>query len=250
MSLDQQIAVVTDIRDNKGNIVEHFDEKEILFAAADKTLGDSLEAGSLDLVGEALRRFQNLGQASSLSSARLLHGVNQNWMEWEHEGEDTFLSWSVRETGYDKRTVIKRVCEWELLTGNYVPKPYRSKINDYTVRQLDKVYSICVGVKENKGGGYLNYVEEDYQITDEQWLALSEAIDEEMVASVVREIKGKEKNSNHMSLKIDDDGVVWVYQGNKSETIGQLFVEKKSELVEKAIRRICDNSGITPRNEY
>ena len=249
MSLEQQVSVATIIRKPDGS-VEKFDEKELLYAVADNTLGESLESGSMGIVGEALRRFRNLGQASSLSAARLLHGVNANWQEWEHEEGDNFVSWSVRETGYDKKTIVKRICEWELLNGNYIPKPYRSRISDYTVRQLDKVYSICVGVKENKEGGYLNYVDEDYQITEDQWLKLSEAIDEEMVAEVVREVKGKEKNSNHMSLKIDPDGVLWVYQGNNSETIGQLFVEKKTELVEKAIRRICDNSGISDRNDY
>jgi hypothetical protein len=229
--------------------VIEYDEKEVLLAAADKVLGVALE-GSLDSAAEALRRFKNLSYASSVAGAKLLHGVNANWQEWEHDDQDTFLAWAVRETGMDLQTVKKRVCEWEFLNGNYVPKPYRSKIADYTVRQLDKVYSICVSAKENKEGGYLNFIEEDYAVSEEQWLALSEACDEEMTGEVVREIKGKEKNSNHMSLKIDDDGTLWVYQGKTQETIGQLFVAKENEVVQKAIRRITENSGITERTEY
>lgn len=250
MSLEQQSIVVTEIRNGDGEVVEVFDEKEILMGLADKTLGEGLESGSMNVIAETLRRFRFLNQASSLSAAKLLHGVNHNWMEWEHEEEDTFLEWAVREVGYDKQTIKKRVCEWEFLQGNYIPKPYRERIGDYTVRQLDKVYSIRVAAKENKGGGYLNFIEEDYQVTDDQWLALSEAIDDVAVREIVQEIKGKDGNSNAMTLKIDDQGVVWVYQGQDAETIGQLFVEKKKALVEKAIRRICENSNITERNDY
>lgn len=249
MNLEQQNTVAV-VGLNEDGSVQVFDEKQLLLDAADKMLGDSLESGSLGVVEEALRRFRNLGYASSISAAKLLHGVNQNWMEWEHEEGDTFLEWAVRETGYDRQTIKKRVCEWEMLQGNYIPKPYREKVSNYTVRQLDKVYSIVVSCKENKGGGYVNFIEEDYDISDEQWVRLAEAVDEVMVGEVVKEIKGKEKNSNHMSLKIDDDGTLWVYQGKSAETVGQLFVEKEVEVVQKAIRRIVSNSGITERNEY
>ena len=53
-----------------------------------------------------------------------------------------------------------------------------------------------------------------------------------------------------MSLKIDEDGTLWVYQGKAQETVGQLFVDKNNEVVQKAIRRIIDSSGITERNNY
>ncbi len=249
MTLEQKNTALS-VGINQDGSVAVFDEREILFAAADKTLGNALECGDLDVAAEALRRFKNLSYASSLSAAKLLHGINQNWQEWDHEEGDSFFEWAIRETGYDRETVKKRVCEWEFLNGHYIPKQFRSKIADYTIRQLDKVYSICVNIKENKEGGYMNYIEEDYEITEDHWLELSEAVDDQMVSDIVRVIKGKERNSNTLSLKIDDDGVLWAYQGNKAETIGQLFVEKKSELVEKAIRRICENSGITERNKY
>lgn len=251
MSLEQQVSVVTEFRDAEGNITAIYDEKNVLMGFVDKVLGDSLEEEGLDKAGEALRRLRNLSQASSVSAAKLLHGVNSHWKEWEHEEDDTFLIWAVRETGYDKYTVKKRVCEWEFLEGNYIPKPHRPKIVDnYTIRQLDKIYSIRVASKENKGGGYLEFIEEDYEVTDKQWLQLAEAIDEQAVGEVVKEIKNKESNSNALSLKIDEDGLVWAYQGKDSQTVGQLFVEKKHPLVEKAIRRITENAAITERNEY
>lgn len=229
---------------------EDGNEQDVLFAVVENYLGKSLEDGNLQIIAEVLRRFRFLNRASSLATAKMFHCVNTNWQEWEHEEGDTFVSWAVRETGYDAQTIRKRFCEWEFLNGDYIPKPYREKISGYTVRQLDKVYGICVSTKENKESGYLNIVEEDYQITDDHWLALSEAIDEGMVADVVREIKDKEKNSNHMSLKIEKDGTLWVHQGKVSQTVGQLFVDSESETVQKAIRRICENSGITEKNEY
>lgn len=248
-ALEQQVAVVTEIRDDDGNVVEVFDEKEILYGIAEKTLEDSLTAKSLDLAGAALQRFRMLSQASSMAIAKLLHGVNSRWMEWEHDGE-TFVAWAVRVTGYDAQTIKKRVCEWEFLNTYYIPQEYHEKISGYTVRQLDKVYSIALSPKENKEGGYINFIEEDYDITPDQWLKLSEAMDEQMVSDVVHEVKDKDRNSNFMSLKIDDDGVLWVGQGQDFQTYGQLFVGKDIALVQKAIRRTMKNSGITERTEY
>src|SRR5512139_2744736 len=135
MSLEQKNTVAVIGVSPDGSVIE-YDEKEALLAAADKVLGVALE-GSIDSAAEALRRFKNLSYASSVAGAKLLHGINQNWLEWDHEDGDTFLEWAVRETGYDKQTAKKRVCEWEFLNGTYVPKQFRKKIGEYTVRQLD-----------------------------------------------------------------------------------------------------------------
>lgn len=230
--------------------IERNPTEEDVIGMGDAALGKCLESGDLSLVAETLRTYRSLDRSSGVGTAKLIHGVNFHWKEFEHEKGDNLLAWAVRETGHDASTIRKRLCEWEFLTGDYVPKPYRRHIQEYTVRQLDKIFGICVTSRENKEVGNLDIVQEDYQITDEHWLRLSEAVDEVMVSDVVREIKDKEKKSNHMSLKIDDNGDLWVYQGKTERVVGHLNTIDQNEVVQKAIRRITENSGITPRNQY
>lgn len=224
-------------------------EQESLFSYADRSLGQSLEDGSLDSVAETLRMFRTLGRDSSLAAAKTLHGVNRNWYQLEHEEGESFLEWAVRETGYSGLTIERAICMWEFLFEDYIPKPYRAKIAGHTVQQLHKEYSIRVSCKRSEEGDY-DYVEEDYEITDKQWLALAEAPDTAGVVAVVDKIKGRKGNKNRMSLKIAEDGTLWVFQGKHSETWGQLKVGSQSELVQKAIRRACENLPITEHNDY
>lgn len=223
-------------------------EQESLFSYADRSLGQSLEDGSLDSVAETLRMFRTLGRDSSLAAAKMLHGVNNKWMSFEHEEGDTFAEWAVRETGYSKETVKRAVGLWEFVTGHYIPPQFHKRITEHTIQQLQKEYSVRVTPESN--GKYYDFVREDCEITDKQWLALAEAPDTAGVVAVVDKIKGRKGNKNRMSVKIMDDGNVWVHQGKKSKRWATFFVGDDDELVQKMIRRAKDALAITEQNEY
>ena len=223
-------------------------EEETVFALADKAIGDSLEEGSFDLAANVISSYRSLSRASELGVSKVLHGVNNYWNVIPHKDGDTFFLWSVRATGFVSLTVERHISVWEMLSGNYIPEQFRVQIKSHTIRQLFKMYSLVV-IPRKKSSNY-SFLEEDYEIDDEEWLALSEASDEQRVGEIALKIKGKERNKNFMSLKIDERGDIFVHQNGDSFPVGFLNLGYDHPVVQKAIRRIMDKSGITQRMDW
>lgn len=224
-----------------------FKQDESLVSAAEYALGDSLENG-LDRAEEYAQQFVSIEENSGLALARLLHGVNFRWSEFETEGE-TFWAWSVRATGRALATIQRRICTWEFLDGEYIPKDYYESIRAFSTKMLAKAYVPFLRHSKNKVMGNYDFVPRDFKVSGKHWLKLSECADESMVMEVVRDITGRE-HKDRMSFKMDERGVLWVYKGNKYETIGQLFVDSESPLVQEAIADFMESAGITERNDY
>lgn len=222
-------------------------EEDTVMALADKAIGDSLESGSFDFAAEVISSYRSLTRASELGVSKVLHGVNSYWGAVEHEEGETYFNWSTRVTGYVPLTVERHISVWEMLQGHYIPEQFRPQIASHTVRQLFKIYSLVVATKRTPTK--YEFIDQGYWVEDEDWLALSEASDERRVAEIVAKIKGKERNKNFMSLKLEGKGDIVVYQGNERASVGFLDVGSHDLLVHKAIRRIMDESGITMKEE-
>lgn len=222
-------------------------EEETVMALADKAIGDSLESGSFDFAAEVISSYRSLSRVSELGQSKVLHGVNKYWNNVEHDDGDDYFAWSVRATGYVHATVERHISVWEMLSQDYIPDQFQNQIASHTVRQLFKIYSLVV-LPVKKESCY-EFFQQDYWMEDEDWLALSEASDERRVAEIVLKIKGKERNKNFMSLKIDGKGDIIVYQGNEQESVGFLNIGSQDLLIHKAIRRIMDGAGITMKED-
>lgn len=222
-------------------------EEGSVFALADKAVYDSLESGSFDFAAEVISSYRSLSRASELAVSRVLHGVNSYWLSAENKEKDDFFQWSIRATGYNLLTIERHLGVWEMLE-NYAPDSLIHSLRTHTIRQLFKIYSLVVVPRKTLWN--YEFVSQDYDISREDWVKLAEAQDEHRVAEIVSDIKNKPRNKNFMSLKIDSRGDVWVFQGQEAERVGQLFVESGSRLVQKAVSRITDRSGITPKDEY
>lgn len=222
-------------------------EEETVMALADKAIGDSLESGSFDFAAEVIASYRSLSRVSELGQSKVLHGVNNYWEDVRHDDGDTFFTWSVRATGYVPLTVERHVSVWEMLSGQYIPSQYLSQIKSHTIRQLFKIYPLVVTAKRNPTK--YEFLDQDYWIEDEDWLALSEASDEKRVGEIALKINGKERNKNFMSLKVDGRGDIIVYQGNEQASVGFLNIGSQNLLVHKALRRIMDGAGITMKEE-
>lgn len=227
--LDQKLVVVED----------EFDK---LMAMPDNVMGTCLENDDLETIAGVLRGLRSLNRSSALATAKLLHSVNAHWNEFSHDEGDTFVYWATRETGYNSETVKKNVSVWEFLNGGYIPKQHRARFNDHTMKQLTKEYSLCITPHEKDGK--LEFIQEDYGLKDENWLALSECVDGPQTSALVMELKGKERNENYISFKIDADGSLWYFSKKSNGTIGQLFTEHKSELVREAVRCLLERAKI------
>lgn len=211
-----------------------YEEGRVL-SLVDRAIGQALEDGNFDIAWEVAEKFRAMNKASSIGACKLLHGVKLHWEEVDSDGE-TFIQQAVRRTGYAELTIERYVSVWELLSGEYIPEEFRENVWGHTMRQLVKEASLVV--------------DQGYELEHDDWRDLSEAIDEHRVAEICSSIKGTPRNKNHMSLKVNDDGTIMAYQGNKESSVGQLFIESSDPLVQKAVRRIMDGCGITKRNEY
>ena len=211
-------------------------EEQYVLSLADRVLEQSLEDGNFEMAWLAVEKFRAMNKASSLGAARILHGVNQNWNNVPHEDDDTFIKQAMRRTGYSEITIDRYVFVWDMLTGDYIPEQFKENIWSQTMRQL---------VKEAE-----TVVDQKYELDDEDWLALSEAGDYHRTMEICQTAKGKERNKNHMSLKIDENGDVWAYQGSESKWLFQMPIDSDDPIIIKAINRICKDSGISKKTSY
>jgi len=223
-------------------------EEAHAMALADRAVYDSLEDGNFDFARETISSYRSLARISQLGVSRILHGVNEHWKDVDHKDQDDFFQWSVRATGYVSLHIERYIGVWEMLSGGYVPDEFEDRMKSHTVRQLFKVYSLVTAPRKEKVN--YSFIDQDYDIGHEDWLKLSEASDEKRVAEIVASIKGKPRNKNFMSLKIDSRGDVYVHQNGETFSVGFLNVSEDNPVVQKAIRRIVDGAGITQRDEY
>ncbi len=224
------------------------EEEKHIFELADKAVYDSLEDGSFDFAAEVISSYRSMSRVSELGISKILHGVNMHFLDVPHEEDENFFKWSTRNTGYVVETVERHLGVWEMLSGGYIPPQYLKPIQSHTIRQLFKIYSLVTLPKKNQ----INYdfLTQDYILEDEEWLAISEASDERRVSDIVSKIKDKPRNKNFMSLKIDKNGDLFAYQGNRMVTIGFLDIQAEDDLTYKAAKRIVSNSGITERDDF
>ena len=207
-------------------------EETYVLELADRVLGESLEDGNFDLAFEVIEKFRAMNKASSLGIAKILHGVNSHWKDQE----ETFIQQAVRKTGYSEQTIERYIHVWEMLTGDYIPEEFKENIWNQTMRQL---------VKEAE-----TVVDQKYELDHDDWLALSEATDYHRTMDVCQAAKGKPRNKNHVSLKLDEAGDIFAYQGDRQAFVGTLNIESVDPLVIKAIHRICNDAGISKKSDY
>ena len=202
---------------------------------ADRLIGESLELGDFDIAWQGLEKYRALNKASSLGICKILHGVKSNWDKVSHE-EETFVQEAMRRTGYSQLSIERYVNIWEMLTGEYIPEEFKEGVQGQTIRQLVKVAETVV--------------DQGYGLEHDDWQAISDAVDYNATMDVCQKAKGKERNKNHLSLKITEIGDIVAYQGQDERQVGRLFVLDDDPIVQKSVRRIMRGSGITPRNEY
>lgn len=228
----------------------HFQEESEFLALAEKGLGDSLEEG-LDTASEYAQAFVSMEEGSGMGLASFLHGINFRWGEFEKEEGDSFQKWAVRSTSRSAATIQRRVCVWEWLTGDYIPKAYKDAIRGFSIKMLSKAYKASLRHRNNKYTGKYDFEPSGFDLEASDWLSLSECVDEAMLTEVLDKIMGRDPNSNRTVFKLDDNGEVWFYRGKKdSAVIGTLSVHNPSQLVKDGVAELMERAGITERNEY
>jgi hypothetical protein len=206
--------------------------EQSLFDRIDTVLAQSLEEKDPAIalsVGKGLLGVVRLG---GLGLAKLLHGVNSRWKEYEYSG--TIYALAEDELGILAKATIKRyIAVWEMITGGYIPKDVLDEVKVKPMRQLVPMASL---------------ITQGFDVSTKDWVRLAHATDAAEVAEIVREIKGKPPKKQSMKIVLEADGTLNAWNGGKIVNIGMLRVENETdEIVAKAIERIVNNSGIVRR---
>jgi hypothetical protein len=206
--------------------------EQSLFDRIDTVLAQSLEEKDPAIalsVGKGLLGVVRLG---GLGLAKLLHGVNSRWKDYEYSG--TIYALAEDELGILAKATIKRyIAVWEMITGGYIPKDVLDEVKVKPMRQLVPMASL---------------ITQGFDVSTKDWVRLAHAADAGEVAEIVREIKGKPPKKQSMKIVLEEDGTLHCWNDGQIYDIGMLRVENETdEIVAKAIERIVNNSGIVRR---
>lgn len=166
----------------------------------------------------------------------MLEGMEDIWKPEEHEGE-TFLEASARKTPLHPVTIRRHTKIQGLRSSGAIPEHLRPQFEDAGQKVLESI---------------ANVIEAGYEIEEDEWLALSEAVDnDKWVRRITQKIKKAEPRSNYLAITIDEKtGELWEHTKRGSRQCGILYVKDEDEDVKKAIKRLTSCSGVLTNVEY
>lgn len=167
-------------------------------------------------------------QLSGLALAKILYELQANW--WKFGIDEEFEDYIYKEIGKHKHTIEKYLAVAQML--NYVPKDIKSELEKLPIQMLVPV-------------GFV--VKQGYQLEQEDWKEFAGATNSNEIRKIVREIKGLKGRKSLISLTLDRNGSIWVYNNNEERFfVGSLDIREaeNNEYVAKAIERIVGNSGM------
>jgi hypothetical protein len=177
---------------------------------------------NFDIGFDFIRRIDEMGETFNRAKALMFNGMDKAWKPVEHEGE-TFLSAAVRETSLSPETIIRHTRSQALLNSGVIPGEFREAI------EL---------APENCRSQIANMIEDGFEPTHKDWLAISEvARDRRMLGKVVRTIRKVEPRTNWSMFVIDEKGILWRLAKGKRETVGELYVFSDSQFVIEGIEK-------------
>jgi len=208
-------------------------------------VGQSLEGG-FDAVSESMEILRGMEQGSALGVSEYLHGVNYSWKEFckTHSIDDTFKN--VFSSWYDTATLQRKVCSWEMLTGDWIPKEYLDVIKrNYNTKMLNASYRVILKHFQNPHVGNYEYIKSGLDIKTSDYLALSECRDFPAVVDAVKKIKGEDPDKNKVSFTVRDNGDIVFYRGKKDQAVvGHLNVISDSALVKDGVSEVLKKLGV------
>jgi len=206
-------------------ILPLLDMEKKVFEKVDNVVADAVLAEDMQPIWNMGIGLSAVGKASGLGTAKLCYDGLQVWLRLELGEEKEYYEAAMIGMGRHKQTVVRGVNIWGMFEDAFVPGIYREKMFALGVKMLAPIAQVF---------------KEGYEIPFEKWLALSECVDESEIRAVVKEITGKQPNSNNRKVFVDGDGDITVIKGGANEFVGNLNVTSTSKLVLETIERIKD----------
>jgi hypothetical protein len=159
---------------------------------------------------------------------KALYQLSKHWDEYEIG--DSFKATVYARIGLDKYTVNRYLKAAEVMDD--MPPEQEAKLANKNVRDIIPI---------------TNTIAQGYEIEEEKLEEIIEAPDYQTTMNLLRKAKGIEPTFKAAVIKIDDKGQLWVWNENNVAHIGFLKVDSEDKLVQKAIKRILDSSGVIGR---
>lgn len=195
----------------------------------DAVIAESVMEKSPDKAIKLCKFLIGATQLSGLALAKILYELQRNW--WKFEIDEDFTDYIYKEIGKHRHTIERYLAIADML-GNYAPKDVRPQLEKMPVGSLAPIAHV---------------VKQGYQLEPEDWEEFTQATSPNEVREIVREIKGAKPRRSLISLTMDRQGSIWVFNSNEERFfVGSLDIKEAehNEYIMKAVERIVGNSGI------
>lgn len=206
-------------------------DNEWILRKVDEIIQDAITKRNPRMALETCRQLIGISKISGIGLAKLLYKLRENWGIFELEEE--FNDAAYLELGLHRHTTDRYVTVWDMFENNSIPERLEETMQQQNIKSL-----IPIGKALQQG----------YVIDDEQWERLAAAPDYTSVSKIIREeVKQAPPRKGSVQLYMDEIGSVWAISGGEKYFTGSLEITSDEPIVQKAIKRIIDNSGILQR---
>lgn len=191
---------------------------------------ESLQQHDISIIVAPLQAMVKMAKMNGLGLACGLYFIKKHWEEYKID--DEFTDYAFVELGLHRHTIDRYVDVWAMYDTNAVPDDFAPRIMQQNIKsQIPIAKAVAQG----------------YEIDDATWEDLADATDYTEVAKIVREVKGREPRKGSMQIFLDRDGTLHAISDGMMYEIGYLNTMEEDDVVEKAVERIVNNSGILRR---
>ena len=186
------------------------------------------QSGSDKEIKSAFTAMEEVNKVSGLAKAKLLYGWG-NWYTETGQAEkrnDEFVDMIESETGTKAVTTRRYILTWSYIEDCTIPKELQN-------RPMDDLVKIATAL------------DNDHEITAENWKELNNAANSAEVRDILRTIKGQAPRKSSTRKVLSRNGSLDLYDSEGGKHFaGNLEVKSDDELVLKFIRQLVQNLGV------
>lgn len=230
MTQSQEIVVYDAMNDVVMSGIDQFlpmqKQQKQLLERVDLIIEQSIADGTPRKAAEALKALNGFSRLSGMASSKFIYNLSNVWSKFPESKHTSIEAWAEDNLGYTATTVKRYYNTWEMLISNDIPKEYTEKMKLMPMRCLVPISTMW---------------KQQWDVTDQQWLKLSNAPDPTTVNKIIREVKGKEPKEGSLQLEMEPDGTLFAWKNGKKFNVGYLNVDSEDEEVHAAIERILSD---------
>lgn len=204
-------------------------EQDVM-VAIDTVLEELNNTDNIERADHVLQILNRIENTTGLAKAKLLYGFHEWWRlsKQDEKRNDTFWDY-IEVKDQQKKTYAKRlITVWKYQDD--LPKQLRA-------RPVKDQIPVCQALRQ------------EYDFTKGDWDDLIKASSNGEILDIVRRVKGKPARKSSMQIKMERDGTINAWMGNKKHFVGFLNIKEAQtdEVIGTAIERILHNTGITEK---